>query len=181
MIYMTNIMINFRNRGFSLTVTIGPLVAAALLFIFIGLSPAQQVVPPLLITSPTDGTIVTPGQSVTVVVAPAPNISPLGVFLVGREPIGFIDGKLTPPFTFTITLPRDTAPGKYHIRAYGTIPPEVQVKSPSITLDVEKSDPITQLRVQPTLINFSFAGEQIPLTVVGSFADGTSFGLGRVK
>ncbi len=172
MIYMTNIMINFRNRGFSLTVTIGPLVAAALLFIFIGLSPAQQVVPPLLITSPTDGTIVTPGQSVTVVVAPAPNIS---------QPIGFIDGKLTPPFTFTITLLRDTAPGKYHIRAYGTIPPEVQVKSPSITLDVEKSDPITQLRVQPTLINFSFAGEQIPLTVVGSFADGTSFGLGRVK
>src|SRR5689334_5061882 len=135
-------MTSFGKRRLYLSMSMALIVAAALLFILNGLSSAQQVSPALRITSPADGTVVAPGQTIAIVVTPAPNISPVGVFLIGRDPIGFVNGTQAPPFVFTITLPKDTAPGQYQLRAYGSIPPGVQVKSRSITFDVEKSEPL---------------------------------------
>ncbi len=140
-------------------------------------TPAQQI-EPLLITSPADGTIVTPGQTITVVVTPAPNIRLNGVFLIGRDPIGFTDPKLSPPFVFTITIPTTAGPGKYNLRAYGDSPSHQDLlKSPLINLVAEKSESITSLNVEPTIIEFGFAGAQTPLIVSGTFSDGQTFDL----
>jgi hypothetical protein len=46
--------------------------------------------------------------------------------------------------------------------------------SQPVVVSVESNSSIAELIVAPTQITFGFAGQQIPLTVTGKFADGTS-------
>src|SRR2546427_2934197 len=84
------------------------------------------------------------------------------------------------PYT-TLFRSRDAAPGKYLISAHGTIGAggTMRVESPSVNYIVEKPDPLNQMHIEPTRIDFGFAGEQLPLIVEGTFADGLSFDLRR--
>src|SRR2546425_1452210 len=136
-----------------------------LLFVYESPSPAQQSLP-IQIISPTDGTTVAPGQTITVVVSAASSVNFAQVVIIGEDPIGFSDVKTRPPFIFSMTIPPDTSPGRKRIRASGTISPGEGFESPFVTLNVEDTRPVTDLSVEPTEINFKFAGEQLPLRVV---------------
>jgi hypothetical protein len=140
---------------------------------------AQSLPVVLQITSPTDGTVVNPGQLVTVVVTPTRGGSFSKVFLIGEDPIGremkqVLSG--SPPYQFTVTIPKNIVSAKgYFISAMGIAVSGGQSgKSLHIHLDVEPSAAISRISVQPTAIHFTRAGEQIPVTVTGTFADGST-------
>ena len=136
------------------------------------LSHAQESQPTLQITSPPDGTVVAPGETITVVVTPATGINFVSVIIVGEDAIGFSEAKIAPPFEFSLTIPSNISPRDYQIRARAAITPGTGAKSSPITLIVEKPDPVLQLRAEPQTIYFEFTGDRIPLSVIGTFSDG---------
>src|SRR3954451_12908971 len=73
--------------------------------------------PSLQITSPADGTVVFPGQSVTVTVSASGTF--LQVFLLSESPLGLSQVLSAPPYTFTLTIPPDIRPNKYAVTAAG--------------------------------------------------------------
>jgi hypothetical protein len=91
------------------------LVAIALVLVCSSTSSAQNT---LQITSPADGTVVTPGQVISVVVAPSAGSSfPSGIGILGDVPLGGAGPALTPPFSFSLTIPPSITPGRYTITA----------------------------------------------------------------
>lgn len=156
--------------GFS-AVAITIIVATALVVLNIKVGSAQQG-PTLQITSPPDGTVVAPGDTVLVVVTPAPDTTFAQVIIIGQGPIGFSEVKTSPPFEFSLTIPVDIRLGTYRLTASGATGPGTGVESSPITLIVEKPDPVLQLRAEPPRIFFRFAGRQRRLRVIGTFSDG---------
>lgn len=138
-------------------------------------SPAHaQTQPQLQITSPADGTVVHPGDTVAVVVTPAVGATfqevallPQGSLVTDPEVIA------TPPYDFSVQVPSTAPPGKYGLIALGVVAPGQPSYSTPVVLDVEPSVAISSIRIAPQSIIFDHAGEQIPLRVVGTFADGT--------
>ena len=62
----------------------------------------------LQITSPAGGTIVNPGQVVTVTVTASSAFQE--VIVVGGDPIGFSDSLASPPYQFSIHIPPEIRP-----------------------------------------------------------------------
>jgi Purple acid Phosphatase, N-terminal domain len=150
------------------------LTATSVLFISTEASNAQQNPPALQITSPLDGTVVAPGQILTVVAEPSQGTIFAQVIIIGQNPIGFSEVKTAPPFNFSLVIPADISPGRYRLIASGVFSPGLGVESTPITIIVEKSDSIVGLRVEPSTVNFSSKGDQMPLRVIGVFSDGTT-------
>lgn len=128
----------------------------------------------LQITSPADGTVVNPGQTVTVVVTPTSGDTFSGVFVLSN---GLFQSDLSltgPPFQCPVTIPKNISAGKYQLTAIGARAGQQPGKSPSISLDVEPSLPISKIRVQPEIINFRYARDRMPLDVIGTFSDGSA-------
>jgi hypothetical protein len=135
-------------------------------------SGAQQ--PLLRITAPTDGTVVTPGQTVTVIATAAQGITFSKVLIIGEDPIGFSNIQTNPPFQFLVPVPQDISPGRYYLTASGVIVPGRGAESDPVALVVERTDSPIKMTVQPPKIILDSKGEQIPLMVMGIFADGSS-------
>ena len=146
---------------------------AFLLLLWTGVSFAELDKPQLRITSPVDGTVVTPGQKVRVVATAAPNVKFSKVIIIGQNPIGFSDICANPPFQFTITIPGDISLGRYSLTASGVITPGQGVESDPIALVVEKADIPARIITEPSKIIFDDIGEQIPITVMSISADGS--------
>src|ERR1700722_14559854 len=70
--------------------------------------------PALRITSPKDGSVVNPGQSLTVTVE-AFGGPVKGVFIVGE--FGFSEEVLTPPYKYVIHVPANAKPGLHNLTA----------------------------------------------------------------
>lgn len=149
-------------------------IAAISVLICITGSPAQQGPPALEITSPLDGTVVAPGETITVVSTPAPGTNLALVMIIGGRGVGPSDAKDTPPFEFFLTIPANTPLGTYRLRASGATAQGTPATSPAIAIQVERSDPVLQLRVKPTQVHFRRPGQRMPLRVIGTFADGTT-------
>src|ERR1700752_3147450 len=101
------------------------IVVFAMLVIGAGNSRARGLPVVLQITSPADGTVVNPGEVVTVVVTETQGATFSKVFLIGEHPIGMgMHQVLTaPPYRFSVTVPKDiSVAGKYSIRAMGVTP-----------------------------------------------------------
>lgn len=134
----------------------------------------SQALPLLQITSPADCTVVHPGNTVAVVVTPAAGVTFQSVALFAREPlVSEPEAVAAPPYDFSVEVPSTTPPGRYGIFASGATAPGQGGESPVILLDVEPSATISSIRIEPASIIFDHAGEQIPLRVIGTFADGT--------
>ncbi len=136
-----------------------------------------QSQPLLQITSPADGTVVHPGQTITITVAPASGASFVMVGIVAENPI--VEGQYlaAPPYQFSITIPKSISARKYHIQAQGVISRGHGADSPLINLDVEPGAPMSSLRVQPSVVIADFAGENHPLAVWGDFSDGSTMNI----
>ena len=127
----------------------------------------------LQITSPADGTVVAPGQVVTVTVAASPTSAFQAVIIVGGDPIGFSPVLVAPPYQFSIPIPPHIRPRRYTLTADGTTAPGQGAYSDPIRLVVERPDNPVSLTAEPSTMAFQLAGDQCPLRIVGTFPDGS--------
>ena len=135
------------------------------------------------ILSPASGLVVKPGQTVTAAVSADPAVQKL--VLVGQHPLGMArlasDGAAGivasgqgegHPQQFLLTIPTTIQPGTYRVTAVGRTPDGV-VESNALVLDVERPDQPTRIWAEPSIIQLTHLGDQIPLRVLGIFADGS--------
>jgi hypothetical protein len=127
---------------------------------------AQQPV----ITAPPSGTIVTPGQSLTISVGPASLAGQIWVW--GSTPLPDV-APGSSPNTFTVVIPLTIAPGPYILTATVVSNGAVIYSSP-VTIDVETLANVEFIAISPSIIVFSQVGDQIPLQVFGTTPDGTT-------
>jgi uncharacterized protein YjdB len=135
-------------------------------------------VPALQISAPTSGTVVSPGQSLSVSVISPANIAFTNSSVIGEAPIGFVGAAPSVPAQFTLSVPSNTPPGPYQIRAYGVTGTDL-VPSASVTIDVERPDLPTSLRVAPASVVLDAPGQSIALAVTAGYSDGTILSLTR--
>jgi hypothetical protein len=125
----------------------------------------------LQITSPTNGTVFSPGQTITVSVSASTGLS--AVFIVGENPIGFSAPLYTAPYQFSVPLPTTIRPKQYVLTAEGVVTPGHVVRSTPITIVVQRSDSPTSLRLQPSVVNLDI-GQNAYLRVVGTYSDNST-------
>src|SRR5260370_21749764 len=129
--------------------------------------------PALQITSPSDGSIVNPGQTISVAVSSPSNTAFKQVFVIGEQPLPTTTLATSAPASFSILIPQGTRPGKYMLTAWGTTTAnQVQASAP-ITVDVERMDLPTNLTASKTEVTFRSQRKKAPLGISGKFADGS--------
>lgn len=140
----------------------------------------------LVITSPANGTVVAPGQTISVSITVNSGTYPGGVVVVGGEDGG--PGVMEAPasgmspvsspstVSISITIPTNAFPGKFGITATGVSPSGVLQGSYEAVLDVERTDSPVSLRVDPPSFHIQ-QGQTLQLSVTGVYADGSWHGL----
>lgn len=161
------------------TWTMAPAIGIAAVLFSMDVSAAARVYP-LVVTAPTNGTVVAPGQTITVSVTVKSGTYPNGVAIIG----GQVDGPMVTAgplsgssLSFSVTIPANANPGLLSITAGGTDSSGTLDSSASVTLDVERTDTPVSLRVDPPSMHFAYLGQSLPLTVIGVYADGSWHGL----
>jgi hypothetical protein len=142
---------------------------------------AQQSL--LRIVSPASTLVVRPGQTVTVSVSADSAVQKL--VLIGQHPIGMArlaaDGTAgmvaqgqgeAHPLQFLLSIPTAIKPGTYRVTAVGRTSAG-SVESNALAIDVERPDQPTRIWAEPSTIQFTHVGDQIPLRVLGAFSDGS--------
>ena len=137
----------------------------------------------LRILSPASGLVVRPGQTVTITVSADSAVQKL--VLMGQHPLGMarlaFDGAAGMvaqgqgeghPLQFLLTIPAAIQPGTYRVTAVGRTSGGA-VESNALALDVERPDKPTRIWAEPSIIQFTHLGDQIPVRVLGVFADGS--------
>ncbi len=137
----------------------------------------------LRVISPSAGTVVRPGQTITISVLADASVEKLA--LIGQRPLGpgvVISGGAPGimargqgelrPIQFLLRIPADTQPGTYYVTAMGKISGD-DVESAALTIDVERSEEPARIWAEPASIHFEHVGDQIPVRVLGAFADGS--------
>jgi hypothetical protein len=133
----------------------------------------QQSQPLLQITSPTAGTVVNPGQTMTVAVTSPASASFSQVAVIGEDPIGFSSIATSVPAQFSFTIPTDIACRTYMLTAVGTTASGQSAESATILIDVERPDLPTSLSALLPGITFEAQGEQSPAVILATFSDGS--------
>jgi len=132
---------------------------------------AQQ--PLLQITSPSNGTIVNPGQTLSVSVTSPAGATFTQVDVIGEAPIGISAVGSSLPAQFSLSIPSDIDCGQYRLTAEGTTTTGQTAESASIIIDVERPDLPVSLSTFPSGIFLQQPSQTIPLIVMGTFADGS--------
>src|ERR1700722_14430132 len=127
----------------------------------------------LQITSPTSGSIVSPGQPMSVSVVSPANISFTQVAIIGEDPIGFSSIATQLPAQLSMSVPAVIACGSYMLTAFGTTGTGPSSQSATILVDVERSDLPLSLSAQQAGFTFETQGETAPVQILGTFSDGT--------
>jgi len=143
---------------------LGPFAISLLL-----VAPASLAADSLQITSPASGTVVSPGQTISISVAADPAVQQVALFPEPPLPeaqAGFSAGE------FNLTIPAGIPPGPHDLRALG-VSGGVVVTSDYLTLDVERSDDPVRLRTEPAILQLRNRGDQFPLRVIGTYNDGS--------
>lgn len=166
-----------------------PLVALLVLPLILSACIAAEK-PFVKIKSPANGTVVHPGQRLTMIV----DATPFAFWAVVGSPLGTTSFS-GPPYRIDLSIPPDCIPGIYGVRVWG-VPPGRPLMVPAdkkedivkddIELDVELSDSPKSLRWElwglynvPESIHA--VGDIRQLSITGTFADGTEVELRRSK
>jgi len=141
------------------------------------------------ILSPSAGTIVRPGQTVTIAVTADASIEKLA--LMGQHPLGvgqIVSGGIpgvvargggeSRPVQFQLRIPTDIQPGTYRVTAIGTTAGG-DVESAALSLDAERAEEPARIWTEPSMVRFTRLGEQIPVRVLGVFSDASQRELTR--
>lgn len=161
-------------------------VAAATLLAAAGLglpaakpADAAQQSPPLLeISSPASGTVVNPGQTITVTVDSPANATFQTVAVIGPDPIGGAGPANSVPAQFSLTIPTTVnSLMNYSLTAVGVTPSSNQLaQSDPILIDVERPDmptAISQVDHKTPGLIFRAIGQQLPILLLATFSDGS--------
>lgn len=144
----------------------------------IGSSEAEIISQDLQIISPVEGTIIAPGQTITVVVSVAPGSSFTELGVVGDLDIGFSDVKTAPPYEFSLFVQKFEA-GKAKLTAVAKTSSGSAVFSQSVTINVETPAVLTAMKTSPKRIFFRRPGGQGSISVTGTFDDGSTLNITR--
>lgn len=130
--------------------------------------------------SPASTLVVRPGQTVAITVSADTAVQKL--VLTGQQPLGMArlvsDGTggivaqgrgEQHPLQFLLAIPTTIRPGNYQVTAVGRTSTGTVV-SKALDLDVERPDEPTRINVEPSIIQFTHLGDQIPVRVLGVFA-----------
>lgn len=135
---------------------------------------AQQRQLGLQITSPSDNTVVNPGQPVSITVVSVDNLSIQRVFVTGQIPIGSTTTATSIPAQLSLTIPQQIALGRYLLTAWGATTGGQLINSAPVTVDVERSDLPTRLSsLRGSSIMFASQAGREPIKVLATFSDGT--------
>jgi hypothetical protein len=127
----------------------------------------------LQITSPTPNSTFSPGQNVTVTVSITSGTVFAAVGLLGSDPLGDFGPLTVGPYQFALALPTQIPYGPYQLTAAGLDGSGNLALSDPLSIMVEPAIPVTTLRVQPAQFRFQFIGQQLPLNVTATLADGS--------
>ena len=167
-----------KNEGFlywrvTLFRTIAAILAMACL------STAQQSQPALQITSPADGSVVNPGQALSVSVGSPVNLSFKQVFVMGEGAIDTSNIATSVPAQFSMLIPNNMQIGRHLLTAWGTTGAGQMVASIPLTIDVERSDLPVRLRADPDRVIFQSQGQHESLRISATFSDGSFLAVTR--
>jgi hypothetical protein len=147
-----------KNSPFRWLVLMGCLVASA----------AHAQHPLLQITSPSNQSLVAEGQVVTITVSADPTVH--NIFVSAQAPLAEVR-PTSSPTQFTLILPANVDPGLYQMGAVG-LGPSGDVESAPVLIDIERPDAPVSIKVSPTYLKLQGIGSQMPIQVVGTYADG---------
>ncbi len=134
-----------------------------------------QAKPVLQITEPSAGSIVNPGQTLTVkVTSPTLGLFP-EVDLTGEDPIGFAGTISLLPGEFSVQIPKDIGFGRYRLTVEGTPKSGKESIIATVEIDVERLDFPVSMSATLSGIELDSPGEQIPLEVLAQYSDGTTY------
>ncbi|HZR28357.1 MAG TPA: IPT/TIG domain-containing protein [Terriglobales bacterium] len=132
--------------------------------------PAYAQQPLLQITSPSNLSLATEGQILTITISADPSVQ--NIFIAGQSPLPPVQ-PTSNSNQFTLTLPTNITPGWYQLGAVGSAP-SGYVESAPVLIDVERSDAPVSITVQPTFFTVQGIGSQTPIPIYGTYADGTN-------
>ena len=135
-------------------------------------SQAQQ--PALQITVPATGTIVSPGQTLSVTVTSPAGLAFSQVVVIGEVPIGMSTIATSVPAQFSVNIPSQIACGPHMLTAEGTTTTGQNAESASIMIDVERSDFPAGLSASISGLTFESQGEQSSLRMLATFLDSST-------
>jgi len=137
---------------------------------------AMTATPPLAITSPVEGATVIAGSPVAIAVTVVSGSYPSGVAIIGQDPLGAtgLQPVIGSTMTFSLTIPANTAPGSYTVTAVALSSAKALVSSVPVNVSVERADSPTALSVYPPAVYLDAVGSALPLTVMGTFAEGVT-------
>ena len=148
------------------------LAAAMLLVLFSPRSAAGQPgAAALAIASPPDGTVVGPGETLTVSVTSPANVKFASV-VIGGEAIGIAGMAASLPARFTVTIPADAKCGKQPLSAMA-FTASGQETTTWIDIDIERPDMPVLIASQLRQFIFSMEGHNDSLDLTARFRDGT--------
>src|SRR5258708_14675154 len=103
-------------------------------------SQAQQTQPAVRITVPRTGTVVSPGQTLSVSVNSPAGLAFSQVVVIAEHPIGMSTIATSVPAQFSVNIPSAIACGPHMLTAGGTTTSGQNAESISIMIDVERRD-----------------------------------------
>jgi hypothetical protein len=133
----------------------------------------------LKITEPKDGTVMHPGQTMTVVVEASPQHAFYGMLIVGADAIGLSGMLYAPPYRFSMAIPSGARPRRYTLTARGFTEPGQSVSSDRVEIRVERLDSPLRLTAEPSVLRFQNVGDQCSVAPVGEFVDAEWVDLGE--
>jgi hypothetical protein len=134
---------------------------------------SPQEKPVLEITEPTEGTIVNPGQTLSVrITSPTPALFPR-VAVIGAK-IGFLGTISSLPGELSAQIPNDIKLGRHELSVVGTPQSGKERIEASIQIDVERPDLPASMSAQFPGLLLDSVGEQVYLDVSAQFFDRTA-------
>ena len=125
------------------------------------------------ITSPTGGTVISPGQTVTVTVTSPANAMFDHIGLIGTGAIGIVNTLATSvPAQISVAIPADMTCRTHTLTARGTTT-SGQDASARVLIDVEKPDMPWSISALLRQIIFDAQGDSSSIHLLGTFADGS--------
>ena len=128
---------------------------------------------PLQIDSPTDGTVVSPGEIIGVRVTSPTGKNVAFVVVRGDDPLPRTELRHSLPAEFLITIPSDIRKaGRYSLTAMGRTTAGELVED-FIDIDVERPDmPVSLTKVNGNDMYFGYPGETSRILMLATFSDG---------
>jgi hypothetical protein len=142
---------------------------------------ALMAQPTLQITSPANGTVVSPGTTLTVSVTPSIAGAFANVFVIGFDPIGWVGMDVTtaPPWQLALRIPTRTSPGRYELTAGGAPTAGGEpIYSDPVAIQVERADNPVSISVDLANV-FLSVGKRDYMLVWGVYSDGVKYNITR--